>query len=195
MDSSREEFPGPSKHVAIIGMAMRLPGHIHNSEDLFTFLSRKKNGLCDVPENRFNIDGFYDPSGGPGTIPVNKAHFLRDTELQQFDTNVFPIPKTELERLDPGQRQLLQVAFECLENAGLSTWRGSRMGCYIGEFGEDWTDLYARETQHRGGYRCTGLGDFALANRLSYELDLRGPRYAYAPRCTTYVFFSNPWLV
>ena len=162
--------PGHSDPIVIIGMAMRLPGRVHNGEDLWDFLSHKKSALCDVPENRFNINGFYDPSGGTGTIPVDKAYFLQDVELQQFDTNVFPIPKTELERLDPGQRQLLQVAYECLENSGVTSWRGSNMGCYIGEYGEDWADLFARETQHRGGYRCTGLQDFTFANRLSYEL-------------------------
>jgi acyl transferase domain-containing protein len=162
--------------VAIIGMAMRLPGSVHSGDDFWDLLSQKRSGLCDVPSNRLNINGFYDPSGKPGTVPVNKGYFLDDVEIQHFDPSVFPIPKTELERLDPGQRQLLQVGYECLENAGITSWRGSNIGCYVGEFGEDWTDLYARETQHRGGYRSTGFGDFAFANRISYEFDLHGPR-------------------
>ena len=29
-----------------------------------------------------------------------------------------------------------------------------------------------------GGYRITGTHDMALSNRVSYEMDLRGPRYA-----------------
>ena len=173
---SYPQAPAPPESVAIIGMAMRLPGRVTSSEELWEFLSQKKSGLCDVPEDRFNINGFYDPSGTQGTIPVNKGYFLQDVELQHFDANVFPIPMTELERLDPGQRQLLQVAFECLENAGVTSWRGSNTGCYIGEFGEDWADISAQETQQRGIYRCTGLSDFAFANRLSYELDLQGPR-------------------
>jgi acyl transferase domain-containing protein len=166
----------PYEPVAIIGMAMRLPGRVHNAEDFWNLLIEKKSGMCDVPKDRFNMDGFYHPSGKPGTIPQNRAYYLDDIEIQQFDPSVFPIGKKELERLDPAQRQILQVAYECMEDAGVSSWRGSNLGCYVGTFGEDWLDINAKETQHRGGYRGTGWGDFVLANRVSYEFDLRGPR-------------------
>lgn len=162
--------------VAIVGMAMRLPGRVHNATDFWNLLINKKSGLCEVPQDRFNIDGFYNPSGKSGTLAFNHGYFLDDIDLRQFDTNAFPIPKKELERLDPAQRQLIQVAYECMENAGCTSWRGSNMGCWVGEFGEDWTDISAKETQHRGGYRGTGLCDFAQSNRVSYELDLHGPR-------------------
>ncbi|ORY60122.1 putative polyketide synthase [Pseudomassariella vexata] len=171
--------------IAIVGMAMRLPGRIHNGEDLWNFLVNKESALCDVPTDRFNIDGFYNPSGSPGTIPVKQGYYLDDVELPQFDTTVFSMPRTELERLDPLQRQVLQVALECLENSGATSWRGSNMGCYIGQFGEDWADLFARETQHRGGYRCTSLGDFAVANRISYEFDLHGPSMTVKTACSS----------
>lgn len=166
----------PFEPMAIIGMAMRLPGRVRNDADFWELLSQKKDGLCDVPKDRFNIDGFCDTSGLPGTISTKKAHFLQDVEIQEFDPTVFSMTKTELERLDPSQRQLLQVAYECIENAGVCSWRGTKLGCYIGCFGEDWQDLNAKETQHSGGYRGTGYGDFVLGNRISYEFDLRGPR-------------------
>ena len=37
--------------------------------------------------------------------------------------------------------------------------------------------MSARETQHSGGYIVTGHGDLMISNRVSYEYDLRGPRY------------------
>jgi len=157
-------------------MAMRLPGNVRNGEDFWELLSGKGNALCEVPEHRFNVKGFFDGSGGPGTIPTSKGYFLEDVNVQEFDSSVFPIPKSELERLDPSQRQLLQVAYECMEDAGIASWRGSNLGCYIACFGEDWQDLNAKETHHTGGYRATGYADFALSNRVSYEFDLRGPR-------------------
>ena len=162
--------------VAIIGMAMRLPGRVRSSEDFWTLLVEKKSGMCSVPKDRFNIDGFYHPSGKPGTIPQERAYYLDDVELQEFDPSVFPISLKELERLDPAQRQLLQVAYECMEDAGVSSWKGSNVGCFVGTYGEDWLDINAKETQHRGGYRGTAWGDFVLGNRVSYEFDLRGPR-------------------
>lgn len=166
----------PFEPIAVIGMAMRLPGRVRSGEDFWSLLSQKKDGLCDIPSGRFSKNGFVDSSGLPGTIPIDKAYFLEDVEVQEFDPSVFSIPKKELERLDPSQRQLLQLAYECMENAGISSWRGSNLGCYVGCFGEDWQDLNAKETQHSGGYRGTGYGDFVLGNRISYEFDLRGPR-------------------
>jgi len=156
---------------------MRLPGRVRDGDDLWKLLSEKRSGLCEVPGDRFNINGFYDGTGEHGTIPSNKGYFLEDVHVREFDPSVFSIARKELERLDPSQRQLLQVAYECLENAGMAEWRGRKLGCYIGCFGEDWQDLNAKETQHPGGgYRATGYGDFTLANRISYEFDLHGPR-------------------
>ncbi|KAI1361572.1 putative polyketide synthase [Xylaria arbuscula] len=175
----------PFEPIAIIGMAMRLPGRVRSGEDFWKLMSQKKDGLCSIPNGRFNKDGFVDPSGLPGTIPMDKAYFLEDVEIQEFDPTVFSIPKKELERLDPSQRQLLQVAYECMENAGVSSWRGSNLGCYVGCFGEDWQDLNAKETQHSGGYRGTGYGDFVLSNRISYEFDLRGPSMTVKTACSS----------
>lgn len=175
----------PFEPVAIIGMAMRLPGLVKNENDLWDLLSTKNSGLCSVPKDRFSTRGFCDPSGRPGTLPINQGYFLQGQDIQQFDTTVFQISKKELERLDPSQRQLLQVAYECFESAGISEWRGTNVGCYVGEFGEDWADVNAKETQHRGGYRSTGFGDFAMSNRISYELDLRGPSMTVKTACSS----------
>ena len=38
--------------------------------------------------------------------------------------------------------------------------------------------MFARETQNWGMYRASGSGDFALSNRVSYEMDFKGPRLA-----------------
>lgn len=169
----------PLEPIAIVGMAMRLPGGVHNADDFWKMLVEKRNGLCDVPQDRYNVKGFHDPAGKPGTFKPNKGYFLQDVDIQQFDTSFFSLSKTELERLDPAQRQLLEVTYECMEDAGATSWRGSDIGCYVGVFGEDWQDLNAKETQHRGGYRVTGYGDFVLGNRVSYEYDLHGPRQVH----------------
>ncbi|KAI0439264.1 putative polyketide synthase [Xylaria telfairii] len=172
--------------IAIIGMAMRLPGRVRSEKDLWRLLSEKRSGLCEVPKDRFNVDGFHSSSGQHGTIPTSKGYFIEDLHVQEFDPSVFKMTKKELERLDPSQRQLLQAAYECLENAGVPAWQGSKLGCYIGCFGEDWQDLNAKETQHRGGgYRATGYADFTLANRISYELDLRGPSMTVKTACSS----------
>ncbi|UKZ81348.1 putative PKS-like protein biosynthetic cluster [Trichoderma virens FT-333] len=84
--------------------------------------------------------------------------------------------KAEVEKLDPQHRLLLEVIWECMENGGQKNWRGRNIGCYVGVFGEDWLDLYAKDPQHLGTHRILTGGDFALSNRASYEYDLKGPR-------------------
>lgn len=39
--------------------------------------------------------------------------------------------------------------------------------------------MTARGTQHFGAYRLAGICDFVLANRISYEYNLKGPRFVH----------------
>lgn len=169
-----EKAPPP---IAIVGMGMRLPGGVNGESAFWDLLVNKRNGRCVVPENRYNIDAFYSPTGGPGTVKTKHGYFLDHVDLQHLDTSFFSMNKAEVEKLDPQQRLLLEVTWECMENGGQVGWRGKNIGCYVGVFGEDWLDMAAKDTQHLGMYRITGSGDFAISNRISYEYNLKGPRY------------------
>ena len=163
--------------IAIVGMGMRLPGGVNDSSSFWNLLVNKKDGQCLVPRDRYNVDAFHSPSGRPGTVKSQYGYFLQDADLENLDAAFFSMNKTEVEKLDPQQRMLLEVVWECMENGGQTGWRGKNIGCYVGVFGEDWLDLAAKDVQNSGMYRITGSGDFALANRVSYEYDLGGPRY------------------
>ena len=174
-DKSSDFSPCPPP-IAIIGMGLRLPGGADSSDSLWDFLINKKSGRCEVPINRYNVDAFYSPTPKAGRVNTRHGHFLKDLDLQDLDAPFFSMNKTEAENADPQQRILLEVVRECLENAGETAWRGKQIGCYVGVFGEDWIDMGAKDTQNLGLYRITGAGDFALANRVSYEYDFQGPR-------------------
>lgn len=163
--------------IAIVGMGMRLPGGVNGESDFWDLLVNKKNGRCVVPADRYNIDAFYSPTGGPGTVKTKHGYFLQHVDLQHLDASFFSMGRSEVEKLDPQQRLLLEVIWECMENAGQVGWRGKNIGCYVGVFGEDWLDMAAKDTQNAGIYRISGSGDFAISNRMSYEYDLKGPRY------------------
>jgi hypothetical protein len=162
--------------IAIVGMALRLPGGIGTEEDLWDTLINKKDQRQRVPADRWNVDAFYSKTNKRGSAKTEHGYFLADEDLRQFDTSFFSITRNELEKLDPQHRLLLEVTRECLENAGELNWRGKDIGCYVGVFGEDWLDLHAKDSQDFGIYRITGAGDFVLANRISYEYDFKGPR-------------------
>ena len=162
--------------IAICGMAIRLPAGLNNLQQLWDFLLAKGDARSKVPKSRYNVSAFYDPTGKPGTVKTEYGYFL-DEDISLLDTSFFSMARMEVERLDPQQRLMLEVARECLEDAGETNWRGKKIGCYIGSLGEDWCEMFARETQNHGNYRITGHGDFALSNRVSYEMDLKGPRF------------------
>ncbi|KAI9658048.1 MAG: Type I Iterative PKS [Bathelium mastoideum] len=177
-----EQCPPP---IAIVGMGMRLPGGVRSAESFWNLLINREDGRGIVPGDRFNVEGFRSSSGRHGTIKSPYGYFIQEANLQHFDASFFSMNKTEVERLDPQQRMLLEVVWECMENGGQVGWRGKDIGCYVGVFGEDWLDLSSKDTQNLGMYRITGSGDFALANRVSYEYDLGGPSMTIRTGCSS----------
>lgn len=165
--------------IAICGIALRLPGAVRHTDDFWDLLVSGRDARAPIPPSRFNTAGF-DNSLGAGdkpTIPQKFGYFL-DDDLASFDASIFSMSKEELAQCDPQQRFLLQVVHECLEDAGEVHFRGSETGCYIGTFGDEWSQIQTRESQHPGtSYAVTGTTDIFLANRVSYEFDLHGPRY------------------
>lgn len=163
-----------SEPLAIVGMAMRLPGGVNNAESFWDFLNSKEDGLCKVPECRYNVEAFCDPNK-LGSVRTKYGYFLQD-DPASFDNSFFSISGYEASKLDPQQRLLLEVIWECMENGGQVGWQGKRIGCYVGVFGEDWLDISSKDTQAINRYHVLSTGDFALSNRMSYEFDLHGPR-------------------
>jgi acyl transferase domain-containing protein len=166
--------------IAICGMALRLPGGLTSPKELWEFLLAKGDARSRVPSSRYNVSSYYSPTGKPGSVATEYGYFLDETvDLGALDTSFFSMTRSEVERADPQQRLLLEVARECFEDAGVTNWRGKKIGCYVGSFGEDWVEMFAKDPQQYGIHRVVGMGDFALSNRLSYEMDLQGPRYAH----------------
>ena len=164
--------------IAIVGMAMRLPGGVHSPESFWEFLVDRRSGRCRVPKDRYNVDAFYNGTGKRGTVATEYGYFLEDLDLANMDASFWSMTKGEAEVMDPQQRLMLEVVYECLESAGEKNWRGKDVGCWVANFGEDWLDMDNKDIQNSRMYRLTGYGDYTLANRVSYEFDFNGPRYA-----------------
>ncbi|KAK7697214.1 hypothetical protein SLS64_013771 [Diaporthe eres] len=112
-----------------------------------------------------------------GHVISEYGYFLDETiNIGALDTSMFPMARSELETLDPQQKLLLEVTREAIDDAGEVAWRGSHIGVYVGSFGNDWYDIIQKDSQRYGAYHITNSHDYALSNRVSYEMDLRGPR-------------------
>ncbi|GJP94927.1 polyketide synthase [Aspergillus niger] len=190
--AERSSQPGTPEEVdslepiAIVGMGLRLPGNIHTEQQLWELITEKRSTRGEIPKSRFNVDGFYSPTGRAGSIAMKHGHFLTETDnFRHLDTSFFSMGRKEVDDIDPQQRMLLEVVYECMQSSGQVGWRGSKIGCYVGVWGEDWLDLHAKDTQDAGMYRIPGGHDFAISNRISYEYDLRGPSFTIKAGCSS----------
>ncbi|KAL3478889.1 hypothetical protein BJX99DRAFT_268945 [Aspergillus californicus] len=168
--------------IAIVGMALRLPGGVKSPDELWRFLIEKRNGVCEVPGTRYTIDSFYSETMAR-CVKTRHGYYLEE-DPACFDAPFFSMNPHEAGRMDPQQRQLLEVVWECLESAGETNWRGKNIGCYVGVYGEDWLDLASKDPQHTDRYHILGTGQFALSNRLSYEYDFQGPSMTLQTGCS-----------
>jgi acyl transferase domain-containing protein len=126
------EIPSP---IAIVGIGVRLPGDVNSASSLWDLLVNKRDGRSIVPSSRYNVDGFYKKTKATGSVATKYGYFLRD-DIDSFDASVFLMSKSEVDKMDPHQRMLLEVVWECMESGGQKDWRGSNTGCYVGVFGD-----------------------------------------------------------
>ncbi|KAH8889179.1 hypothetical protein GQ53DRAFT_870139 [Thozetella sp. PMI_491] len=185
MTSDTDGDNAVSEPIAICGMAVRLPGGLHSPQQLWDFLQSKGDARGRVPDSRYNVSSFYSSTSKPGTVNTEYGYFLDESvDISSLDTSFFSMSRNEVARADPHQRQMLEVVRECMEDAGETSWRGRQIGCYMGSFGEDWVEMFAKETQQYGQYRVFSYGDYNLANRVSYEMDLHGPSMVIRTGCS-----------
>lgn len=84
----------------------------------------------------------------PGSVTTKGGYFL-DEDIRSFDNSFFGINNMEATYMDPQQRKLLEVVFECLENAGVSLDKasGSNTGCYVGNFVVDYIVMQTKDPE------------------------------------------------
>lgn len=132
--SPAEYVPEP---IAVVGMACRLPGESSSPHALWKLLARGGIAKNEAPESRFSLRTHHDGSRKPKTMRSPGGMFLENVDVQDFDAQFFNISRTDAIAMDPQQRQLLEVVYECLENAGLGldAVDGAPIGCFVGSYG------------------------------------------------------------
>ncbi|KAI0444212.1 polyketide synthase-like protein [Xylaria telfairii] len=176
--------------VCIVGMACRLPGGVRSPTGLWKFLMDKRSSQGTIPPERYNVKGFYSPENDKaGTMNVDGGYFLQE-DVRQFDSEFFGINNFEATYMDPQQRKLLEVVFECLENAGasLSHISGSNTGVYVGNFTQDNLLMQVRDPDDLRHYHATGTGLTMLANRISHAFNLHGPSLTLDTACSSSIY-------
>ncbi|XXG97441.1 hypothetical protein Hte_003742 [Hypoxylon texense] len=181
---------GMNDCVCIVGLACRLPGDVRSSSSLWELLANKRCAQGQVPLERFNVHGFHcaDDNRAGGTS-ADGGYFLSE-DVRSFENSFFGINNLEATYMDPLQRKLLEVVFECLENAGvpLDQISGTKTGVYIGDFTTDYQTMHLRDPDYLHRYSSTGASKSILANRISHAFNLQGPSLTLNTACSSSIY-------
>jgi len=173
--------------IAIVGMACRFPGGASTPERYWSVLRDGIDATVDVPATRWDVDSLYDPDPEkPGRMYVRRGGFLLEP-VDGFDPGFFDISPREAAEMDPIHRMLLELAWECLEHAGIPAQRlaGSDAGVFIGLSGSDYNLLQSRRPfDEIEGYGGMGSAACIASGRLSHFLGLQGPNVALDTACS-----------
>ncbi|WP_330301260.1 acyltransferase domain-containing protein [Streptomyces sp. NBC_00503] len=178
--------PRTHEPIAITGMSCRLPG-ADGLEEFWQLLRSGTDAVSEVPAERWDAAAYLDTNpAAAGKMVTSQAGFLRGP-VDTFDPLFFGISPREAQEMDPQQRLFLEVAWEALEDAGLSDGRlsGTATGVFAGAIWHDYADLGAADPAGASLHSATGRALNMVANRLSYVLGLAGPSIVLDSACSS----------
>ncbi len=165
--------PAPPEPVAIIGLAGYFP-QCMSVREFWRALDEDRCLLEEIPVDRFDWRGIYDPSGlDPNKTRSKWGGFIPD--IRGFDPGFFKVSVAEAKEMDPQLRLLLMAVYHALEDAGHSpeSLRKSRTGVFIAGEESDYMDL--RRTRESAFGEGAGESPHQIANAVSHYFDFNGP--------------------
>lgn len=187
-DSKVDKADYSETDIAVVGMALRLPG-ASSQDEFWTNLKEGRESIDDLSESDLLASGvaasdLADPNY------VKRAPLLKRVEW--FDAAFFGLNPNEASVMDPQHRLFLECGWHALEDAGHdpANFKGP-----IGVFGGSGYNAYMtyhlaqnRELLDSMGFfllRHTGNDKDFLTTRLSYCLNLTGPSVNVQTACST----------
>ncbi len=180
--------------VAVIGMALRVPGANTPAQFWRNLLDGKDSltrpTLAELRRAGVSRSHIADPNFVAAMQQLN--------DIDYFDASFFGIAAFEAEIMDPAHRMFLECAFEAMENGAVLPGAdelvtgvfGGVEGAYfdknLGHLGEVAPDYQIRP-HNFGRTLPVRLGtalDF-FTTRVSHKLDLTGPSFAVLAACAT----------
>lgn len=172
--------------IAVVGLGCRFPGGADGPERFWELLREGRDGIVDVPHDRWRTDGWYSPDRSePGTSYTRRGGFLTEG-AHAFDAGFFGITDAEARDMDPQHRLLLETSWQALESAGLLSGATAerRVGVFVGVSGSENT-LLPRAPREAGPYTATGSAISVAAGRVAHTFGLRGPALAVDTACSS----------
>ncbi|ERF68064.1 hypothetical protein EPUS_08500 [Endocarpon pusillum Z07020] len=177
----------PFEPIAVVGLSLRLPGGANDLDGLWKLLEGGEPAWTPVPADRYNEEAFYHPNADDpnGTSNHPGGHFISG-DIRDFDHAFFQISKSQAAAIDPQQRLLMELAYEALENGGISreSIAGTSTSVFTAIFPTDYNGHLYRDPLDLPVYYMTGVETAIFSNRLSHVLDLRGPSMTLDTACS-----------
>ncbi|KAJ3578749.1 hypothetical protein NPX13_g1816 [Xylaria arbuscula] len=176
--------------ICIVGIGCHLPGGVRSPLSFWDFVVNKMSGQGPVPPDRFSIDGYCRPgSSQAGVMDCDGGYFIK-ADLRQFENAFFGINNLEATYMDPQQRKILEVVYECFENAGVSleSVSGTNCGVYVGGVTYDYAVQQGRDLDYCHRYSSTGTVATIMANRISHVFNLQGPSLTLDTACSSSMY-------
>lgn len=187
--ATRPFRPNPLSHsepIAIIGMALRLPG-ADSPEAFWDLLSQGRESVRRWTEAELSAVGVSELAfRHPDYVPASAWC----EGIEDFDAAFFGYSPREAELLDPQQRLMLSLAWEALDRAGYGDHRRPQP---IGVFASTGISRYLMfhlsrqpllETMNPMQILIANDKDF-LATRVSHKLNLTGPSLMVQSACSS----------
>lgn len=169
---------GAEQEIAIVGLAGRFPG----AEDIEKFWQQLTEGydaIREIPPQRWDHAAIYDADKNrPGKTYGRWGGFLEDIDV--FDAGKFHISRRDAERMDPQERLFLETCWSVFEEAGhpATQLKDREVGVFAGVMWNHY-QLCADEDVAPNAMHA------AIANRVSYSLNLTGPSMAVDTACSS----------
>ncbi|MGF7031547.1 acyl transferase domain-containing protein/acyl carrier protein [Paenibacillus mucilaginosus] len=173
------------KDIAIIGVACRFPG-AKNADEFWENLKEGRSSIGEIPKSRWDWESYWgDPQKERNKSSSKWGGFLTDAD--QFDPGFFGLSVREVEATDPQQRIMLQLAWACLEDAGIVPSRisGHQVGVYMGVFNFDYKGLQESRERTIETYHSIGTASAVIANRISHYFNFKGPSFPIDTACSS----------
>jgi 3-oxoacyl-(acyl-carrier-protein) synthase/SAM-dependent methyltransferase/acyl carrier protein len=168
---------GEREPVAILGMAVRLPGGVTTTERFWSALAAGEDLVGTVPAERWDAQ----------TCVMCDAHGGFLSNVDAFDAEFFGINAREAASMDPQHRILLELTWEALERSAIDplSLMNSRTGIWLGLSNSDYGRMLIEDPRKIDGYTGVGAATSIAAGRIAYFLGTNGPAQVIDTACSS----------
>ncbi len=172
--------------IAVTGLACRVPG-AETADEFWQLLADNRDAVGEIPAHRWDAGAWYHPDAQmPGKLATRWGGVIA---ADGFDHDFFGISLEEARQMDPQQRVFLEVAWEALEDAGLTRGdlAGSQTGVFVGavNYNGDYARQLFADINRINAFSGPGVANSVLSGRLAYLYDLKGPALSIDTACSS----------